>query len=77
MEELTEQEISEFTKEFQRRIEEMLWSELSLSAIMKPKEPKIEIELEYQSDYAFYMNRYWFSMPYPKSFGLGIINITS
>jgi hypothetical protein len=81
MTQFTEQEISEITKEFQKQFEQMLWSELSLSALMKEVEskvPKVEIELEYQQDRVFYMNRCWFGMPYPKGQGfIGIINIAS
>jgi hypothetical protein len=75
MRELTEQELSEITKIFQKHIEERLWSELSISTIMELEKPKVE--LEYQADCVYYMNKFWFSLPYPKSFGIGIVNITS
>jgi hypothetical protein len=73
--EFTEQELSEIAHEFQKQIEEMLWSELSITAMLDREKPKVEVE--YQCDCVYYMNKFWFSLPYPKSFGIGIINITS
>jgi hypothetical protein len=79
--ELTEQEIADLiAKEFQKQLEMMLWSELSLYSLTKEiesKELKVEIETEYQQDCAFYKYKYWFSMPYPKNSWVGFVNITS
>lgn len=78
MNELTEEQIAELTKEFQKELEEMLWSSISLSALVKEIETKpIEIELEYTNDYTYFQNRLYFSMPYPKSSWMGFVNITS
>jgi hypothetical protein len=75
MKDLTEQELSEIAHEFQKEIEMMLWSELSITAMLDREKPKVE--LEYQSDCVYYMNKYWFFLPYVKSYGIGIVNITS
>jgi hypothetical protein len=66
---------SAFLQELQKQIEMILYSELSLLEMAKPKE--LKIDLEYRSDYGFYMNKFWFSLPYPKSRGIGMMNITS
>jgi hypothetical protein len=73
MKKLTEQELSEIAYKFQKEIEMMLWSELSITAMLEREKPKLE--LEYQSDCVYYMNKYWFFLPYTKSFGIGIVNI--
>lgn len=70
---------SEINEEFQKQLEQMLWSELSIASVVKELEFKpIKIDMEYKQDYVFYAGRYWFSMPYRKEWGLlGLMNVCS
>lgn len=73
------EELSKIEEEFQKQLKQLLWSEISISSVMKElesKEPKIDLDIEYKQDCVFYMNRYWWSMPYPKEWVIGYI-ITS
>jgi hypothetical protein len=74
MREFTEQELSEIAHKFQKHIEMRLWSEISITAMLDREKPKVEL-MDYQSDFVYYMNKFWFFLPYTKSFGIGIVNI--
>lgn len=71
-------DIQKLQKELLSKIEiefkKILYSELSLMSLVRQFESK---PIEFQQDMAFYMGRYWFSMPYPKNAVIGIMNITS
>lgn len=80
MTDLTEEQIAEIVKEFQKELEILAYSSLSINLLHEKfmqKEFTFEPEIEYKQDYAFYQGRYWFSVPYPRDHWIGFVNIIS